>query len=591
MLTKNQFLVINDLRTDHSVTAQSQIAKHVGLSVGTVNSVVRELRKNDWIEDRGFELTEEGLAQLEPYRVDNAIIMAAGFSSHFAPVSFERPKGLLAVRDEVLIERQIRQLHEAGIDDITVVVGYKKELFFYLGEKYGVDIVVNEEYATRDNHSSLYRVRDRLARTYICSSDNYFTENVFDPYAYEAYYAASYAEGYTEEWCMEVKAHDVISKVTIGGSDAWYMLGHVFFDQEFSAAMKDILEAEYDLPATRNKLWEHLYIDHIAELRMVMRRYPAGIIYEFDSLADMHLFDPSFIENVDSAILDNIVQVLGCERLDIKDIEPIKIGAKNISCKFAVGDDLYVYRHPDIFMGSFINHASESFSAGVAKELGIDATYIYEDPKMGWRISHFIEDSEPLDYHDPQHVARAMEMARTLHDSKIKSPWSSSMFNDIEEMTRVLERFGRASFPDFVKMREQYDQLSALVEADEVEPCLCHNNFFWTNYLVHDGRIDLIDWEYSGMADYAADLGTFICCCPDYDYDDVLAILRTYFQREPSPQELRHCLAYVSLAAFRWYVWALCRETQGAPEGSLLYTWYCYARDYGKRALELYRAE
>lgn len=126
--------------------------------------------------------------------------MAAGLSSRFAPISYEKPKGLLHVRGEILIERQIRQLQESGIDDITVVAGYKKEYFFYLEEKHGVSIVVNEEYATRNNHSSLMVVRERLGNTFICSSDNYFVENPFEPYVWKAYYAAQYQEGPTNEW-------------------------------------------------------------------------------------------------------------------------------------------------------------------------------------------------------------------------------------------------------------------------------------------------------------------------------------------------------------------------------------------------------
>ena len=58
--------------------------------------------------------------------------MAAGLSSRFAPISYERPKGTLKVRGEILVERQIRQLHEVGITNIALVVGYKKEYFFYL---------------------------------------------------------------------------------------------------------------------------------------------------------------------------------------------------------------------------------------------------------------------------------------------------------------------------------------------------------------------------------------------------------------------------------------------------------------------------
>ncbi len=55
------------------------------------------------------------------YRVDNAIIMAAGTSSRFAPLSYETHKGLLTVRGEVLIERQIRQTTSALVYGIVLL--------------------------------------------------------------------------------------------------------------------------------------------------------------------------------------------------------------------------------------------------------------------------------------------------------------------------------------------------------------------------------------------------------------------------------------------------------------------------------------
>ena len=69
--------------------------------------------------------------------------MAAGTASRFAPLSYEKPKGLLKVKGEILIERQIRQLQEAGISDIVIVVGYMAEKFMYLSNKLGVKIVIN----------------------------------------------------------------------------------------------------------------------------------------------------------------------------------------------------------------------------------------------------------------------------------------------------------------------------------------------------------------------------------------------------------------------------------------------------------------
>lgn len=70
-------------------------------------------------------------------RVDNAIIMAAGTSSRFAPLSFEQHKAMTVVKGEVLIERQIEQLQDAGVPEIIIVTGYKAEQFEYLVKKYG----------------------------------------------------------------------------------------------------------------------------------------------------------------------------------------------------------------------------------------------------------------------------------------------------------------------------------------------------------------------------------------------------------------------------------------------------------------------
>ena len=124
-LKQREFEVLYELDRNASKPSQRQLAEKTGLSLGTVNKTLNELAEKQLTEDGA--ISARGLAALEPYRVDNAVIMAAGLSSRFAPISYEKPKGLLKVRGEVLIERQIRQLKEAGIDDITVVVGYKKE--------------------------------------------------------------------------------------------------------------------------------------------------------------------------------------------------------------------------------------------------------------------------------------------------------------------------------------------------------------------------------------------------------------------------------------------------------------------------------
>lgn len=584
MVTKSEFCVLAALLKG-KVRSQRDLAKACDMSLGAANKAYRSVSEKGFVE--GFALAQAGLRALAPYKVDNAVIMAAGLSSRFAPISYEKPKGLLSVRGEILIERQIRQLQEAGVDDITVVVGYMKEAFFYLEEKLGVKIRVNEDYAVRNNNSTLMLVRDELKNTYVCSSDDYFTENVFEPYVYQAYYSATFFEGPTDEYCLKCGAGGRIVGVSVGGRDAYAMLGHVYFDRAFSARFRAILEGVYDRPDTAPKLWEDIYADHLDELEMVMRPYGRGVVHEFDSLSDLLEFDHDFLSNVDSSILDNICGALGCDRAEITDIAPIKQGLTNLSFRFACRGEAYVYRHPGPGTDEIINRASEAYSQEVAKALGIDDTFICEDANAGWKLSRFVPDCAEFDYRNPDHVRQGLGLIRRLHESGARSEWSFDVFGKAREIVGLLRSRSYPLFPDFDDLALRAERLDACVKADGVEPCLCHNDFYAPNFLVRGECMYLIDWEYSAMSDYASDLGTFICCS-DYSMDEAREVIGCYFGRKPTPQELRHCLAYVGISAYYWFVWALYKESEGDPVGEWLYLWYRAAKAYGAHALSLY---
>ena len=256
-------------------------------------------------------------------KVDNAIIMAAGTASRFAPLSYEKPKALIEVRGEVLIERQIRQLRETGIEEVVVVTGYKAEQFEYLKDKYGVVLINNPYYLTRNNNSSIYAAREYIKNSYICSSDNYFITNPFESDVDESYYSAVYMEGDTGEWCISEDG-GWIKDVKVGGQDSWVMLGHVFWTESFSRSFLHILEDEYEWPETADKLWETIYIEHINELPMKIRKYPADFIFEFDTLDELREFDTSYITNTRSEILKKVAGELGVEEKEIRSVKAFK---------------------------------------------------------------------------------------------------------------------------------------------------------------------------------------------------------------------------------------------------------------------------
>ena len=82
-LGKNQFVVLLRLLHEPGLS-QRTIAERTGLSVGTVNSSVRQLVEHGDLEkDASGNLcvTDLGVRSLEPYRVDTAIILAAGLTT------------------------------------------------------------------------------------------------------------------------------------------------------------------------------------------------------------------------------------------------------------------------------------------------------------------------------------------------------------------------------------------------------------------------------------------------------------------------------------------------------------------------------
>lgn len=517
----------------------------------------------------------------------NAIIMAAGTSSRFAPLSYEKPKGLLKVKGEVLIERQIRQLKEAGINDIIVVVGYKSEQFMYLKSEFGVEIVINEDYNRYNNTSSVIRVIDKLADTYLCSSDNYFPQNVFLDNPTQSFYSALYAEGETNEYCITTDKDGNIAKVTVGGADSWYMVGHVYFSRDFSEKFREILIKEYDRGETRQGYWEDVYIRYINELpQMQIHKYEPHSLEEFDSLDELRQFDEEYINNTGCRVFQNICSVLNCEEKDITDIVILKNGLTNCSFAFTCQMDgkKYVYRHPGEGTEEFISRQSEYYSM----QLNIDKTFVFMHPTEGWKLCYYVENARTLDYHNSAEMTQAMQLLSKLHKANVQSEFAYRLWDQATDFLHKVQKLGKDRTADFYKLHDKIEKIYKYAQKDGWPECLNHCDPMPGNFLIEEnGEMTLIDWEYSGQGDTAQDIGSFIACS-DLSYEEALDTIKKYLGHEPSAKELRHYLAYTAIASYCWYLWAIYQEANSVDTGDFLKQWYDYSYLYYEKAIALY---
>lgn len=500
----------------------------------------------------------------------SAIILSAGKSNNFAPFTYEKPKGLFCVKGEILIERQIEQLKEAGIDDIYIVVGYMKEKFFYLEKKYGVKLIVNNLFSKKGNLYSLYVAREHLNNTFICCADHYFSQN---PFLYEnkeniSYRACKYLDGKFKEFAVCCSDANVITEVNVGGEDSLAMVGPAYVNDKFCRVFKELVEQEIDDFGVDSMFWEEFYMKHIKQLTLYKNSFSTENMYEFENIDDLRRFDSEFLINVDSDIIDNICRVLNCKPNEIINIEVINAGLTNVSFSFEVANEKYVYRHPGGTAGNLVDRQSEFLAQNIAKEKGIDSSYIYMD-LSGWKISHYITKAQNCYFEKkPEQLKIAMDYLRRLHAVEVND--DIKIFDNVEEGKRLMKIASltkgnlEKEFSDLVsKVEYLYEYIKTDADRLGYKLVLCHNDVYSPNYLVDDqNNIYLIDWEYAGRNYAANDLGCIIC---RYDWTDeeISNYIESYFERKLSKDEHRFYFSFIPISAFYWFCWGLYKGSVG----------------------------
>ena len=97
-----------------------------------------------------------------------AVILAAGRGSRLGNQNGDRPKCLVEIGEKTILERQIQALKAVGVDDIYVVVGYKKELVKQvINAKFdNITFIENDIYATTNTIYSLYLTIPHLSHDF-----------------------------------------------------------------------------------------------------------------------------------------------------------------------------------------------------------------------------------------------------------------------------------------------------------------------------------------------------------------------------------------------------------------------------------------
>ncbi len=531
-------------------------------------------------------LTEEGMRSLAPFRVDSAVILAAGAATRFVPLSLEQPKGLYEVRGERLIERQIQQLQEADISDITIVLGYKREMYAYLEEKYGVRLVFNPAYNTKNNIESLLVSGRYLKNSYVCVCDSYFVENPFHRFEYRSFYAGYSTRKAENEMYAHIDPDGRIVGMEKAANGGLMLLGHSFWKEEFSNAFLRLALEERSVGTYDSKFWEWLVKDNLPILPpFFFQEFAPGMIFEFDYFEQLRQFDTGYVSHAHSEILRNIKLVFRCDEEDIVDFRTVSEGLTNTSFIFRIRGVDYIYRHPGDGTESIINRRNEKASLIKAKKYGIDPTYIYMDVLEGWKISRYISDFREPDYCNFDDSKKIVSVLRKLHSLPVKVDYGMRPWEDALAMERLLKEKNGSCFSSHEELKEKIRIIYEDTVGDGIAKCFCHGDTYRPNWMIKpDGDVILIDWEYSGNSDPGIDIGYYIVDAM-YDFEDARRFICEYLGEAWSEQKEYHFMTYVAVIAYYWFVWAMYRESCGANMGDALPNWRAMAEKYANYLL------
>lgn len=501
-MNKQESDILNALLLEPFIN-QRILAEVSGHSLGVVNRSLKELIKAGYLNE-AISPTAKAVSEYKNKTPKRAIILAAGFGMRMVPINTEMPKGLLEVNGEPLIERIIKQLHEVGIQEIYVVVGFMKEKYEYLMDEYGVELVVNPDYASKNNLHSLKLVKEHLENAYIVPCDIWCDRNPFHRHELYSWYMVSDLVENESNVRVNRKMELVTVPENAGGNA---MVGISYLIKEDADTVSNRIEELCKKPQYDGSFWEEaLY----KKDRMIVT---ARVVHSAD-VVEINTYEQLREIDSDSNQLKTDAIRLICKALcakpeDVTDITVLKKGMTNRSFLFTCKDKKYIMRIPGEGTDQLINRRQEAavYHAIADKNICDDIAYI--NPENGYKITEFLEGARVCDPTDYEDVKKCMSRLRDFHAMKLKVAHEFDIFGQMEFYETLWD--GTPSvYKDYEKTKANVWSLKPYIDAHAGEKILTHIDAVPDNFLFvqKNGKeeIRLIDWEYAGMQDPHVDI-------------------------------------------------------------------------------------
>lgn len=563
--------------------SQRELAGRTGYSLGIVNRVLKTLKEQEYLNDH-HELTGIAQAELHRNQPQRAVILAAGFGMRMVPINMENPKALITVRGEALIERLIRQLHAVNVREIYVVVGFMKEQFEYLIDDFGVNLVVNTEYASTNNLHSLNLVRQKLSNAYILPCDIWCRENPFSSEELYSWYMVKDSKSIKSEVRVKRKMElERIGKDESGNP----MVGICYLTAADAPAVEAKLAQFSQDPHFDQAFWEEALYEK-GKMTVLAKVIPDTDVVEINTYEQLRDLDSDSAQ-LQSEAISTVCQALSAEPSEVKEITTLKKGMTNRSFLFTCRGRKYIMRIPGEGTEQLINRREEAAVYQMIRGQGLCDDIEYINPENGYKITRYLENARVCDAFSDSDIRKCMAFLKQFHGKGLKVEHTFDIWGKIDFYESLWN--GQPSvYRDYKHTKENVLSLRSYIDRHVEQQVLTHIDAVPDNFLLFDNEngqeeIRLIDWEYAAMQDPHVDIAMFSIYAL-YNKEQIDHLIDVYFENHCTQENRVKIYCYVAVCGLLWSNWCEYKRNLGVEFGEYSLRQYRYAKEFYRYAVE-----
>ena len=212
-----------------------------------------------------------------------------------------------------------------------------------------------------------------------------------------------------------------------------------------------------------------------------------------------------------------------------------------------------------------INRQDEKYNLELLKDLDLDVKNYLFDIEAGIKVNEYIESAITLDSTSIKiKFDKIAPILQTIHASGKELRGEFAPFEEIKKYESLIEE--KIPYANYEAVRKEVFSLEKRLADLGVDRKSCHIDLVPENFIESpQGRLYLIDWEYSSMNDPMWDLAALFLES-EFTSQEEEAFLSRY-ESEQTPVSREKIAIYKILQDAIWSLWTVYKEEQGADFG------------------------